>query len=120
MRRFIGSVSPPSFLPPTSTSPLSGVTSPEIIDTVVVFPAPFGPSRPIRRPPSSANETSSTATSGPYDLRRCVTSRMAMALGSSHGRRARGPISDERSLFPDEEDHRRAEDHDGGDRPQAD
>src|SRR3954470_18851679 len=72
MRRFLGSVSPLSRAPSTSTSPFSGLTRPAIIDTVVVFPAPFGPSSPTSVPRSTLNDTSSTATSGPNDLRRCA------------------------------------------------
>ena len=56
-----------------STSPLSGTTSPAIIDTVVVLPAPFGPSSPTSEPGSTLNDTSSTATSAPNDLRRCLS-----------------------------------------------
>ena len=44
--------------------------SPAIIETVVVLPAPFGPSRPTSCPRSTVNETSSTATSLPNVFRR--------------------------------------------------
>ena len=40
----------------------------------VVFPAPFGPKMPKISPSATVNETSSTATSAPYVLRRCATS----------------------------------------------
>src|SRR5882757_3814314 len=80
MRPFFGSVSPLRRAPSTSTSPLSGVTSPAIIDTVVVLPAPFGPSSPTRVPRLTANETSSTATSGPNDFRRCWMLSMSLSL----------------------------------------
>src|SRR5436189_4586674 len=73
MRRLFGSVSPWSLRPATSTSPRSGVTSAAIIDTVVVLPAPFGPSSPTSCPAATLNETSSTARSGPYVLRRFLT-----------------------------------------------
>src|SRR5689334_1474558 len=49
---------------------------PAIIDTVVVFPAPFGPSRPVIFPGCTTNDTSSTATSEPKDFRRFRTSSM--------------------------------------------
>ena len=76
MRRFFGSVSPDRRAPSTRTSPCSGVISPAIIDTVVVLPAPFGPSRPTSCPRSTENETPSTATSVPHDLRRSLMSSM--------------------------------------------
>ena len=40
---------------------------------VVVLPAPLGPSKPKISPSSTENETSSTATSEPYVLRRLAT-----------------------------------------------
>jgi hypothetical protein len=39
--------------------------------TVVVLPAPFGPRMPKISPSATENETSSTATTVPYVLRRC-------------------------------------------------
>jgi hypothetical protein len=46
--------------------PKSGVRSPEIHSTVVVFPAPLGPIIPKISPSATENETSSTATVAPY------------------------------------------------------
>ena len=43
-----------------------------MIETVVVLPAPFGPSRPTSCPFSMANDTSSTATRLPNVLRRLL------------------------------------------------
>src|SRR4029453_3971909 len=78
MRPFPVSVSRPSRLPPTSTSPLSALSKPAIIDTVVVLPAPLGPSSPSSSPLLTANVTSSTATSEPNVLRRFLT----LSIGS--------------------------------------
>src|SRR4029077_6036578 len=50
-------------------SPRSGRMSPVIIDTVVVLPAPFGPSSPTSSPRATVNDTSSTASKSPNDLR---------------------------------------------------
>ena len=47
MARLAGSLSPCNARPPMSTVLESGRSSPAIMDTVVVFPAPFGPSSPI-------------------------------------------------------------------------
>src|SRR3954465_11345539 len=80
MRRFLGSVSPLRRAPSTRTSPLSGVTSPAIIETVVVLPAPFGPSRPTSVPRSTVNDTSSTATSEPNDFRRGLMGSMSATI----------------------------------------
>src|SRR5579872_3003684 len=92
MRRLFGSVSPDSFRPATSTSPRSGVSSPAIIDTVVVLPAPLGPSRPVSRPASMPNDTSSTATSVPKLLRRLLmVSTDATLAYRAAGRRRSGP-----------------------------
>jgi hypothetical protein len=45
--------------------PVSGGSSVIIVRIVVVFPAPFGPSKPNTSPCSSANVTSSTARTSP-------------------------------------------------------
>src|SRR5579875_3427128 len=58
------------------TSPESGATRPAIIATVVVLPAPLGPSRPTVSPAATENDTPSTATFGPYRLARPTTSSM--------------------------------------------
>src|SRR6185369_13202143 len=47
---------------------------------VVVFPAPFGPTKPMTSPDENANETPSTATVFPNRLRRPTASkRIALA-----------------------------------------
>src|SRR5689334_15429344 len=68
MRRLTGSVSLDRRMPSIVTSPRSGVTSPEIIETVVVLPAPLGPSRPINCPRFRVNDTPLTAVVDPNDL----------------------------------------------------
>ena len=54
MRRLMGSVSPASGRPSISTEPESGRTSPAIMETVVVLPAPLGPSSPTVSPGARA------------------------------------------------------------------
>ena len=51
--------------PSTWTVPASGRRSPSIISTVVVLPAPLGPSRPKISPASTAIDTPSTARMSP-------------------------------------------------------
>ena len=47
------------------TVPPSGRSSPEIIESVVVFPAPFGPTRPEKVPGAISQLRSSTAVEAP-------------------------------------------------------
>ena len=47
--------------PPSSTLPLVGLCKPAIALNSVVFPAPFGPIKPVMDPCSIVNETPSTA-----------------------------------------------------------
>src|SRR3954470_4720411 len=63
--------------PSTETSPASRGRRPSRISTVVVFPAPFGPSRPKTWPLSTSKSRPRTASRGPYDL---VRSRTEMTL----------------------------------------
>src|SRR5262252_4027492 len=58
---------------------------------VVVLPAPLGPMSPKISPSSTWKETSSTATVGPYSLRRCSTS-------TTHLRGSRGGTGADDSL----------------------
>ena len=51
--------------PSTSTSPASGASKHEIMEMVVVLPAPFGPSRPKIEPRTIENDTPSTAVMSP-------------------------------------------------------
>jgi hypothetical protein len=52
--------------PSIRTVPASGLTTPQIIPSVVVFPAPFAPSHPVILPSVATNETPSTARTAPY------------------------------------------------------
>ena len=57
-----------TLFPATLASPDVGSTARQIIDTVVVFPAPFAPSKPKTWPvgtPKAAHWTDSTATNTP-------------------------------------------------------
>ena len=51
--------------PSIATVPDEGGISPPSIRSVVVFPAPFGPSSPNTSPPWTVNVTLSTATRSP-------------------------------------------------------
>src|SRR5665647_1710370 len=59
--------------PSTSTVPASGRSRPVIIDSVVVLPAPLGPTRPYIDPAGTSSESPSTARLSPYVLTRSVT-----------------------------------------------
>ncbi len=54
--------------PKTSTVPTSGPRMSSIIRMVVVFPAPFGPSRPYMDPRGTIRSRSRTATVSPNCL----------------------------------------------------
>src|SRR4051812_27944825 len=56
--------------PSTSTSPESGSRRPSKISTVVVLPAPFGPSMPKHSPRRTSRSRPATATVSPYRLTR--------------------------------------------------
>src|SRR4249919_2746287 len=77
----MGSVSLVSGRPSIRISPASGGNSPEIMETVVVLPAPFGPSTARISPGAIVNETSLTATRPPNVLRRPRISSMAQLDG---------------------------------------
>jgi hypothetical protein len=61
-RRISGS---PASYPATLASPAVGSTRPASIFSVVVFPAPFGPTMPKISPLSTANELPTTAGNSP-------------------------------------------------------
>ena len=65
MARLAGSVSPASTAPLIRTSPASGFSRPAIMPTVVLLPAPLGPSRPTISPAATLKLTSATAVSAP-------------------------------------------------------
>jgi hypothetical protein len=48
--------------PTRSTSPASGSSNPHAIEIVVVFPAPFGPSRPCVSPAATSKSTPVTTS----------------------------------------------------------
>src|SRR5262245_3963495 len=70
----------------TVTSPSSGVSSPTIIRKTVVFPAPFGPTRPARSCGFSWNEASTNRTCLPY----CLETLANEIIGQGKGLRS-GP-----------------------------
>src|SRR5262249_58447638 len=80
---FLGSTTPPpprhsrppslGSVPSTETSPLSRRRYPSRISTVVVLPAPFGPSIANTSPWKISRSTPSTAIVSPYDLRSPLT-----------------------------------------------
>src|SRR5688572_33349033 len=63
--------------PRYSTSPDVGCVTPSMISTVVVLPAPFGPSRPKHWPSAIEKETPSTARTPGY----CFTSSRTSSTG---------------------------------------
>ncbi len=60
--------------PIMEASPLVGASKPESIEIVVLFPAPFGPSRLNTSPESALNFASCTACRSPNDFLRFLTS----------------------------------------------
>jgi len=66
---------------PIETRPLVGSSTPKIMLMVVVLPAPFGPRRPTISPRLTVNDTSSSAVTAPYRLRRFTTCRAGGAPG---------------------------------------
>src|SRR3989338_3016347 len=67
-------------LPKYFMAPSVGVSTPNSIWMVVVFPAPLGPRRPRISPPFRENERSSTAVNVPNCLVRRDTDRILMCL----------------------------------------
>src|SRR5882672_8992969 len=55
-------------LPPMRICPLVAISRPAMSRRVVVFPQPDGPRRVTSVPAATVNETSRTATTGPYAL----------------------------------------------------
>src|SRR4051812_43200867 len=68
MRGLMASASRATSTPRTDTSPPSGSRSPSRISTVVVLPAPFGPSRPKISPLATSKSMPATAWTSPYRL----------------------------------------------------
>src|SRR5438445_444779 len=69
IRPFTWSGSSRTSMPATRARPSSASRSPSRISTVVVLPAPFGPSKPKISRSLTRNEMPSTATRLPYRLR---------------------------------------------------
>src|SRR3954471_896802 len=69
-------------LPSTRTVPASGRMSPNSMRSIVVLPAPLGPSTPYTSPGATWSETSSTARTEPNDF---VTPCASTASGSVMG-----------------------------------
>ncbi len=63
----------------TRTMPRVGSVSPSSISTVVVLPAPLGPSSPNTSPARIVRSSESTAVKSPY----CLVSRRATMTASS-------------------------------------
>ena len=59
---------PEHTLPSINTSPVSGLVTPEMIDTSVLLPAPLSPTRASTSPRRSSTETPRSAATGPYRL----------------------------------------------------
>src|SRR5690242_16218896 len=66
--------------PAMRTRPELAPRKPARMRSVVLFPAPFGPRNPTTSPLSTRNDTSLTASNGPYDFDRCSTSIMTAPL----------------------------------------
>src|SRR5690242_2512174 len=70
-------------MPSTRIDPPAGLTRPSIALSVLVLPAPLGPSSPKISPSLIENDTPSTATLGPYVTRRSETSSAGCSLDCS-------------------------------------
>ena len=81
--------------PPTNARPAVGASRPRMIRIVVVFPAPFGPRKPVTCPGRTVKLRRSTAVSGPNLLVSSSTSIMAgtrpAGRGAPAGRSRIGP-----------------------------
>src|SRR3954447_18227003 len=62
--------------------PASGLIAPSSMNSVVVLPAPFGPSRPTRSPRPTVTSTPRTASTALKRLRRPRASRTSSAIQS--------------------------------------
>ena len=75
-----GRIEPGRLADRSVTSPCDGRSSPAIMWSSVDLPAPLGPSRPVT-PGPSANETSLTATTLPYQRETSLSSMAGAQLG---------------------------------------
>src|SRR6202007_77383 len=69
--------------PVIRTRPASGRSSPVIIDSDVVFPAPFGPTSPAREPAAISRSIPATASFVPKLLRSPRTSMAGSLMSAS-------------------------------------
>src|SRR3970040_2540180 len=77
----LASVDPTSIgRPSTTPSPPPRPSSPQIIEIVVVLPAPLGPSRPYVSPAATEKLTPSTAVREPKRLRRSRQSSTGVGM----------------------------------------
>src|SRR6185295_4727876 len=74
--------------------PAVGVTTPSSIWIVVVFPAPFGPSKPRISPGLMSNEISLTAMDSPNRFTRCWTRRTGVDMNNQELRGMLRSLSD--------------------------
>ncbi len=87
IRRFTSCGALATVTPSTVMRPAVGRTSVLMQPSVVLLPAPFGPSRPKNSPAWTANDTPRTASTGgvlrvpAYVFRRSSTTRMLIATG---------------------------------------
>src|SRR5947207_220229 len=97
-------------MPSTDTVPASRRRYPSRISTVVVFPAPLGPSKANTSPSATSKLIPLTASIGPYDFLRSATliavTSAATPLPLDH-RRAVGVETRIRRRAADQCDHRR-------------
>src|SRR5919106_5119396 len=87
--------------PSTRTLPVVGGCSPSRISTVVVFPAPFGPSRPTHCPGGTSRSIPSTATTSSNRFTSPRTSIASALIASSMPkmRQGRGAAALEQCLL---------------------
>src|ERR1700734_3648103 len=68
-------------VPCSAIRPADGFTRPEHTLKMLVFPAPFGPTRPVIMPALTARVTLSTASAPPYLMVRLSTDRLVEPSG---------------------------------------
>src|SRR5215212_7600319 len=68
-------------MPSIVASPLVGSSSVARMRMVVVFPAPFGPTKPMTSPPEKENDTPSSAVVRPKSFRSPLTSTRIRSSG---------------------------------------
>src|SRR3954454_154083 len=79
--------------PLISTDPPVGRASPVISRSVVVLPAPFGPSNPKTDPAGTSRSSRSTARTPPPAVKRLVNPRQTTVTGASDGGGSGRPLT---------------------------